>query len=429
MKYPDYVIRKKEIIFRERNDLVMYESACRLETLVLEAIAKKDHKTIADKYYDEAAKAFDLIFKSGTYKDDQSLSRFLRNQTAGHVYTRCLSHMVQSFEQNKQHEQAVRILNDLIGQDTYCQSYKGKWFERLVIDLEKHLKRPDRAFDEILRAMSDESVKLYFKYNLYVKGKKAAKMNSRSKRKFPSLQEFELEKCTEKTIQSATLRKPIQGRRTIFVAEGPAGQSSCLPVENVELNHYTSEEGFSRGLHSESLVYHCLYNLLLWKQIYEPLDDAFRTFHQTLPLDFVHESFYTRRKDLLDSRFDQLRKMNDTQIAVEIEAIWNENFGTQCLFDWNQLCLQDVKDLAFCLGVDVLVAIFQRLCSNFRLNRSGFPDLILWNVEEKRVKAVEVKGPGDSLSGKQILWLDYFRSCGLPAEVCYVKACRDMPDR
>jgi len=32
-----------------------------------------------------------------------------------------------------------------------------------------------------------------------------------------------------------------------------------------------------------------------------------------------------------------------------------------------------------------------------------------------------VKGPGDRLSTKQILWLDYLTRLGVDAEVCYVK--------
>ena len=34
---------------------------------------------------------------------------------------------------------------------------------------------------------------------------------------------------------------------------------------------------------------------------------------------------------------------------------------------------------------------------------------------------VEVKGPGDRLSTKQILWLEYLINIGADAEVCYVK--------
>ena len=424
MKYPDYEICRKTTIFRTRDDLVKYESACRLETLVLAAVAKKDHALVSAKYFPTAQTEFNCIFSSGVYRQDQSLPVFLRNQTAGHVYTRCLSHMVQSFEQSKNHDQAVDVLRNLIDQDTYCLSYKGKWFERLVIDLEKHLKQPHEALSAISRSMHDEAVTLSFKYNLYVRGKKSAK-STKKQFKFPSIEEFDLEKCKEKVIESATLNKPIQGRKAIFVAPGVTDGSVCLPVENVAMNHYLLHEGFTRGLHSESLVYHALLNIMLWDQIYAQCDDAFRTYHQTLPLDFVHEDFYKRRSEELDKRFGQIRRMSDAQVSSEIDKIWNEKFGTQCLITWNELKLQDIKELAFCFGVDVLVAIFERLCFNFRFNRSGFPDLILWNADEKRVKAVEVKGPGDSLSGKQILWLDYFKSCGLDAEVCYVKVSRN----
>lgn len=34
---------------------------------------------------------------------------------------------------------------------------------------------------------------------------------------------------------------------------------------------------------------------------------------------------------------------------------------------------------------------------------------------------IEVKGPGDRLSTKQILWLDYLHRHGAPVEVCYVE--------
>jgi len=37
------------------------------------------------------------------------------------------------------------------------------------------------------------------------------------------------------------------------------------------------------------------------------------------------------------------------------------------------------------------------------------------------VQIVEVKGPGDRLSTKQILWLDFLTRIGVDAEVCHVK--------
>ncbi len=36
-------------------------------------------------------------------------------------------------------------------------------------------------------------------------------------------------------------------------------------------------------------------------------------------------------------------------------------------------------------------------------------------------QVVEVKGPGDRLSQKQILWIDYLLSHGVDTEVCHVQ--------
>lgn len=63
---------------------------------------------------------------------------------------------------------------------------------------------------------------------------------------------------------------------------------------------------------------------------------------------------------------------------------------------------------------------------NYRYTRSGLPDLLIWNVNTGRIKAVEVKGPGDTLSAKQILWIDYFNKHDLEAEVCHVEADRTI---
>ncbi len=64
-------------------------------------------------------------------------------------------------------------------------------------------------------------------------------------------------------------------------------------------------------------------------------------------------------------------------------------------------------------------AIFQRMISDYRHTRSGFPDLVMWSTN--KVAVIEVKGPGDRLSSKQRLWLDTFTKLGIDAHVCRVK--------
>ena len=43
-------------------------------------------------------------------------------------------------------------------------------------------------------------------------------------------------------------------------------------------------------------------------------------------------------------------------------------------------------------------------------------------ITDKRtnVRMIEVKGPGDKLSTKQILWIEFLNSVGIPTQVCHV---------
>jgi Fanconi-associated nuclease 1 len=49
-----------------------------------------------------------------------------------------------------------------------------------------------------------------------------------------------------------------------------------------------------------------------------------------------------------------------------------------------------------------LSAIMSRLGTNYRHTKGGMPDLCLWNRENKEWVLVEVKGPNDKLSTKQV---------------------------
>ncbi|CAB4063618.1 FAN1 [Lepeophtheirus salmonis] len=109
---------------------------------------------------------------------------------------------------------------------------------------------------------------------------------------------------------------------------------------------------------SEGSVINSIVFVLFWDVVYDCLvSDAFRGPYQSSPLD--------------------------------IEKNWKLGQGTSSL---EQLC-----------------EISRRLLTRHRFFRSGFPDLTLWNPEKKSVRFVEVKGPGDRLSTKQIIWAQFFK--------------------
>ena len=76
------------------------------------------------------------------------------------------------------------------------------------------------------------------------------------------------------------------------------------------------------------------------------------------------------------------------------------------------------------MKVNTLAAICERLAMDYRSHRSGFPDVLLWNPNKSTIKAVEVKGPGDQVSPKQALWINYLEKHGLEAEIVFVKVGR-----
>ena len=97
----------------------------------------------------------------------------------------------------------------------------------------------------------------------------------------------------------------------------------------------------------------------------------------------------------------------------------------------------------------VFVAISRRILLDFSSNRQGFPDLLLWNPKESKVRLtmireepkvpygsarsiqfhlvlqclfVEVKGSKDTLSSSQAMWLDFLRQNGAQVNLAVVRA-------
>ena len=67
-----------------------------------------------------------------------------------------------------------------------------------------------------------------------------------------------------------------------------------------------------------------------------------------------------------------------------------------------------------------LSSVCARFAEDYGAVRAGFPDLTVWNSVENKLKVIEVKGPNDKLSHKQILWIDFLLSLEIPVEICHI---------
>ncbi|KAJ1918637.1 hypothetical protein IWQ60_007446 [Tieghemiomyces parasiticus] len=105
-------------------------------------------------------------------------------------------------------------------------------------------------------------------------------------------------------------------------------------------------------------------------------------------------------------------------------GVWQEEQprATRCVgIHWSYE-LSDLLEIAEALGGQQLVGICRHLAQNYKAHRSGLPDLCLWNAKRNHFKAVEVKGPGDTLSETQKTWIDVLLMHGVDVELCRVVA-------
>lgn len=166
------------------------------------------------------------------------------------------------------------------------------------------------------------------------------------------------------------------------------GDIVYFTVEEKALEHYKSK-GFPQGVHCEGNLIRAAFCLYFWDIIYDSyVKGTFVSSMQVAPLDINTTYFYLNRQTAIDKRLKQ------------IENGWSECKFEEFLFNQWQLHSQEssfckinavapnplfLLQCLKCIGRDILAKIFQRLVRNFRAYRSGFPDLIVWNVETKQV--------------------------------------------
>uniref|UniRef100_A0A1B6DWP5 Fanconi-associated nuclease n=1 Tax=Clastoptera arizonana TaxID=38151 RepID=A0A1B6DWP5_9HEMI len=131
-------------------------------------------------------------------------------------------------------------------------------------------------------------------------------------------------------------------------------------------------------------------------------------------------------------RLEDILKQDVNHLWEIISKYCEENGTKESVIQWNNIqeSLPICKDLLECLGVKSFVAIARLLMTDYATYHSGFPDLTLWNPNNKKCLFVEVKSKNDTLSIKQKLWLHHLKQFGVPVAVCHVDSvgCKSKTD-
>ncbi|XP_047357457.1 fanconi-associated nuclease 1-like isoform X1 [Vespa velutina] len=422
---------KRYPIFSNRNQLIRYIEAKNELTGIMNAIEKKQWETVK-KIGKLAYDQWLLIMKNEftcleNYVVPLHISRFM----PGYLWLKILSKSIDAFKKVKETLPfAIEILHKLINQNFYMQRKKETWYAELALIEMHHNKNLEASAKITLKSLKIETLSEVGTAELLERAKKLVKRKNgisnttstnikttlkfmNSKLKSPILNTI--------TVEATLIKGNFGVSKSKWCTDNNTDNKSYISVENVALNFYYNQ-GFNGGIHCEGALPVTLFFVLFWEELFNiDIPGAFVTLYQTAPLDLFTKDFYKNRKETIDMKLKLLRSFDPETFSsiVEYNFILNSHF--ESMMHVKMFTSNNIKEIVYCLGTENVIKICERLIHNFTLWKAGFPDLVIWNSNNKTCKIVEVKGPGDKLSVKQTLWLQYLHEMGVNVEVCLVK--------
>lgn len=390
LEFPRYTVNRKTPIFQDRDDLIRYAVAAHTLNDISTAMASGAWEE-ARELARCAKQDWDGLKDHPSLRYHENLPLFLRCFTVGWVYTRILSRNVEILQRLHLYEEAVKELENLLSQDVYCSDSRGRWWDRLALNLHQHLKRLEPAVQCIAAGLADPHVRTGHRLALY---QRAARL-----RASPSGQKYmhllrQLPEVTVEDVRHVTVTGrlcPQHGSgKSVFVLEaGGASPATVLcSVEELALAHYR-HCGFDQGIHGEGSTFSTLFGLLLWDIIFmDGVPDAFRNAYQAAPLDLCTDSFFESRASAMEARLQQIHSAPEESLRAWVAAVWQAQEGrVSSLVSWDRFSsLQQAQDLVSCLGGSILSGVCRRLAMDFRHCRGGLPDLVVWSSQSHHVK-------------------------------------------
>ncbi|XP_014472504.1 PREDICTED: fanconi-associated nuclease 1-like isoform X2 [Dinoponera quadriceps] len=433
IKYPEVMVSDFPI-FANKEHLSKYMEAKSALCQVLYAIEKKQWDVVR-QIGSQAEERLSLLLGRETQSlQNSKLPRHIRHFMPCYMWLKVLSKSIDAFKKSKETlSKAIKYLRILVKQKCHMKHKKGQWYNELIKIQVYHMKDPDGSVKLLSKAVEQESLTEVDRLDLLERAENLAKRKSNidqhSKDTVKQILGKDLDKARLKytpssiTIQGTLCRNLSQRKSTWCINEGIDKEYGT--VESLALYDY-KKKGYVKGVHCEGAFPVTLLGTLFWDEIYNlDIPGACVSPYEPTPLDLFTSEFYENRREHIDKKLQAIRKFDVETLGNHLK----QKFDLLC--EYTSICQGNIFDsgisfqeVALCLGVEGVVGICERLIHNYTLWRAGFPDLIVWNPRTKQYKIVEVKGPGDSLSTKQKLWLQYLNYLGLNTEVCYCESKR-----
>ncbi|XP_075217702.1 uncharacterized protein LOC142322470 [Lycorma delicatula] len=433
-QFPDYDI-KHVPVFYSSDCFEEYEKALQLRGEI-EAASTAKKNDVVIKLVKEAEKNFiNILHNEEIMKIVREMPDFLRKYTAGYCYGSCISLNIPAFKKNKTMMlKAVNLLELLLSQDVYLISKRGVWYLDLIIILNHHLKDYNKVGQCFLQLQKDNinvvsQNALYDQANLIVSRKHVPEEIKSQIRTFNPAH-VSLNNIKGKTILAKAMPSLKPGIKRVYKTEYES-YVEYSSVEEVALCHFKNN-GYQRGYCDEgkflrSVLLACFWDVIYCVPEYESENvSVFVNCFQSEPLDWSTTSFYKRRQQKIQEKLEALSSGGHNEIINTIKQCIDLHENIDSVIDWklvNKGTLLLVEGFVKCLPLNFFISAADHLLKDYRSFASGFPDLTLWNPVPNDYKLifVEVKGPNDTLSNKQKLWLQNINKFGADASICYVQ--------
>ena len=180
---------------------------------------------------------------------------------------------------------------------------------------------------------------------------------------------------------------------------------------------YFEKQG-ADAAHVENLLWVQLFGLLFWDLLFHPESSAIHNPFELKPRDLNSGAFYQRHQTAIT---EKLESLDHRSSAIEaLRATWDANLSTP-----NQLVLWDpglfdvVCRLVALAPPGGLAIILEAMVQNYRANRNGFPDLIIFKGDQ--VRFVEIKTEGDQIRRNQLTQIERLKRAGFSVELAKVQ--------
>ncbi|ORX54373.1 hypothetical protein DM01DRAFT_348229 [Hesseltinella vesiculosa] len=377
---------------------------------------------------------------------DEARPYYMRRFEAGYIYTHMLEHGCNVLARMHEYDLEATILRKLLDQRRYRMAKRGKWYDRLALVQSNYLKHlPERqrkkmALKTCIDGVQDPRVHQMHMYRLHRRIHRLERDLCIPRREQHDFSYMALSKPQERDIFGTLdrlwlaeiltsllctyLGERISDSITGIKSSWRGDDGAVISVEQVAIQYY-NKQGY-QGLHAENGVISMLFALLFWDIIFAPIPGAFETPYQTAPLDIGTDAFYIERVSLIHDREELISQ--DIRAALDLIKTNDDlqrPLNTMCAgVNWNYE-QKDLLEVAECIGSHALACLCRLLAEEYGCRQGGMPDLCCWDVTNKKSLLVEVKGPSDTLSETQKLWLHTLSNMGIPVEVCHVKVWKE----